>query len=136
MSLLSYTSDEMYSSTELIRKSKNIFDKLNSKDIEKAVILRDGKPSFMLLDFEEYEKLVKDYLKLKEKNSNNVSREINLEKKVKIEKAILKNKNEEISNEIAQDDLEKALKDIENLDFKFDQSDIKDKQPLIKDFWE
>ncbi|MFY9093384.1 hypothetical protein PZR46_04295, partial [Aliarcobacter butzleri] len=67
MSLLEYTSKEMFSSTELVRKSKNIFDKLNRKEIEKAIILRDGKPNTILLDFEEYEKIMTDYLKLKGK---------------------------------------------------------------------
>ena len=68
MSLLEYTSKEMFSSTELVRKSKNIFDKLNRKEIEKAIILRDGKPNTILLDFEEYEKIMTDYLKLKGKD--------------------------------------------------------------------
>ncbi len=57
MNYLRYSSDEMFSSTELIRKSKKIFDKLNKKEIEKAIILRDGKPGFMLLDFQTYEKI-------------------------------------------------------------------------------
>lgn len=65
MSLLQYTSSEMYSSTELIRKSKTIYDKLNNKEIEKAIILRDGKPSFMLLDFETYERIMNEYLEMK-----------------------------------------------------------------------
>ena len=34
MSLLQYTSNEMFSSTELVRKNKNIFDKLNKKEID------------------------------------------------------------------------------------------------------
>ena len=50
MGLLQYTSNEMFSSTELVRKSKNIFDKLNKNDIEKAIVLRDGKPAVILLD--------------------------------------------------------------------------------------
>ncbi len=57
---LQYTSEEMFSSTELIRKSKLVFDKLHKKDIEKAIILRDGKPSFMLLDFSVYEKIMNE----------------------------------------------------------------------------
>ena len=60
MNYLRYSSDEMFSSTELIRKSKMIFDKLNKEEIEKAIILRDGKPGFMLLDFATYEKIMKD----------------------------------------------------------------------------
>ena len=53
MSLLQYTSDEMFSATDLVRKNKSIFDKLQKKEIEKAIILRDGKPSIMMLDFSE-----------------------------------------------------------------------------------
>lgn len=70
MSKIYYSSDEMFSSTDLIRKSKPIFDLVAKKTIDKAVILRDGKPSFILLDFLEYEKLMKDYLSLKEQNSS------------------------------------------------------------------
>ena len=75
MGLLQYTSNEMFSSTELVRKSKNIFDKLNKNEIEKAIILRDGKPGIILLDFNQYEKIINDYLSLKEKNINTVSSE-------------------------------------------------------------
>mgnify|MGYP003495109851 CR=1 FL=1 len=39
MSLLQYTSKEMFSSTELVRKNKSIFDKLNKKEIEKAILV-------------------------------------------------------------------------------------------------
>ena len=67
MNYLRYSSDEMFSSTELIRKSKKIFDKLNKKEIEKAIILRDGKPGFMLLDFATYEKIMKNYERLSAK---------------------------------------------------------------------
>ncbi len=69
MNYLRYSSDEMFSSTELIRKSKNIFDKLNKKQIEKAIILRDGKPGFMLLDFATYEKIMREFEKLNTKVS-------------------------------------------------------------------
>jgi len=69
MNYLRYSSDEMFSSTELIRKSKNIFDKLNKKQIEKAIILRDGKPGFMLLDFATYEKIMREFEKLNAKAS-------------------------------------------------------------------
>ena len=69
MNYLRYSSDEMFSSTELIRKSKSIFDKLNKKQIEKAIILRDGKPGFMLLDFATYEKIMREFEKLNAKVS-------------------------------------------------------------------
>ncbi|MDD2697385.1 MAG: hypothetical protein PHF17_01150 [Arcobacteraceae bacterium] len=66
MGYLLYSSNEMFSSTNLIRQSKQIFDKLQEKEIEKAVILRDGKPSFIMLDFEFYEKMMAEYSILKE----------------------------------------------------------------------
>ena len=61
MSYLLYSSNEMFSSTTLIRQSKLIFDKLNANEIAKAVILRDGKPSFVLLDFDKYEAMMSEY---------------------------------------------------------------------------
>ena len=79
MGLLQYTSNEMFSSTELVRKSKNIFDKLNKNDIEKAIVLRDGKPAVILLDFTYYEEIMKDYLQLKEqsqKSNESIKKEV------------------------------------------------------------
>lgn len=66
MGLLLYKSNEMFSSTELIRKSKMIFDKVLDNEIEKAIILRDGKPSFLLMEFSKYEKIMAEYEELKE----------------------------------------------------------------------
>ncbi len=102
MNYLRYSSDEMFSSTELIRKSKKIFDKLNKKEIEKAIILRDGKPGFMLLDFETYEKTMKEYEKLKsqeiKKNSGEYLslEDIEINTKTKIEKINIKEADAEI----------------------------------------
>ena len=72
MTHLLYASNEMFSSTQLIRKSKDIFDKLSSNEIDKAIILRDGKPNFMLLDFNKYEQIMKEYIALKNQISNNI----------------------------------------------------------------
>jgi len=71
MTHLLYASNEMFSSTQLVRQSKKIFDKLGTNEIEKAIILRDGKPNFMLLDFNTYESIMKDYIELKENQKNN-----------------------------------------------------------------
>ena len=111
MSLLQYKSNEMFSSTELIRKSKMVFDKVSNNQIEKAIILRDGKPSFILLDFNKYEELITEYLELKEK---------------------FKTKNEEIS----KTDLKNALEQIENLDLNLQKRNLIKKEDSIKDFWE
>lgn len=66
MALLLYKSNEMFSATELIRKSKMIFDKVVNNEIEKAIIMRDGKPGFLLMDFEKYENIMQEYETLKE----------------------------------------------------------------------
>ncbi|MBD3841443.1 MAG: hypothetical protein IE909_06080 [Campylobacterales bacterium] len=65
MALLLYKSEEMFSATELIRKSKMVFDKVANHEIEKAIILRDGKPCFLLMDFEKYETIMAEYEQLR-----------------------------------------------------------------------
>ena len=148
MGLLQYTSNEMYSSTELIRKSKGIFDKLTKNEIEKAIILRDGKPSFMLLEFNKYEDLITEYLALKEEVEN-FKKEIKEQKKtqsntkdiVEDTKVQTEYENEEVS-EINDDDLEKALAKIEQMDIDLEPT-VQDKKPSseevaqnIKEFWD
>jgi len=110
MSLLQYKSNEMFSSTELIRKSKMVFDKVSNNQIEKAIILRDGKPSFILLDFNKYEELITEYLELKEK---------------------FKIKNEE-NNKTR---LKNTLEEIESLDLNLQKRTRVKKEDSIKDFW-
>ena len=132
MSLLQYTSDEMFSATDLVRKNKSIFDKLQKKEIEKAIILRDGKPSIMMLDFSEYEKLMKDYLNLKAGNSTNINtKTIN---ETVLEEQILKS-----DSKISQEDYEAAMKEIEQISFSSDFSIKDDEQKTpqaLKEFWE
>ena len=143
MSLLQYTSKEMFSSTELVRKSKNIFDKLNRKEIEKAIILRDGKPNTILLDFEEYEKIMTDYLKLKGKDVGEI-RSIESEKNetVKSDKNISKKENIEdkkisSNTKIEDEDFQAALNKIDDLEFFTDNSELKkDKDETLKEFWD
>ena len=149
MNPLQYTSEEMYSSTELIRKSKILFDKLHNKDIEKAIILRDGKPSFMLLDFSVYEKIMNEYLSLKELidkqdstvNNNKINYERLDEKELVtkasehnkiVEEEIIGNNTSEL-DELNEKDLQEALAQIENLDLGERQKEVK--EPL-KEFWE
>lgn len=143
MSLLQYTSKEMFSSTELVRKSKNIFDKLNRKEIEKAIILRDGKPNTILLDFEEYEKIMTDYLKLKGKDTVEIS-SIESEKNetVKSDKNISKKENIEdtkisSNTKIEDEDFQAALNKIDDLEFFTDSNQLKkDKDETLKGFWD
>ena len=125
MGLLQYTSNEMFSSTELVRKSKNIFDKLNKNEIEKAIILRDGKPGIILLDFNEYEKIMNDYLKLKEKSFNQNIKKENLESTKQIEE------------QITSEEYQHALDEIDKIDFSFDSNSAKSEKPEpLKEFWD
>ncbi len=151
MNHLQYTSKEMYSSTDLIRKSKSIFDKLNNKEIEKAVILRDGKPSFMLLDFETYENIMIEYVKLKEASNSKSTKKIPIQDNTheqnsdkRIEENSIEAKIEPIeaskssNEELNEAEVQKALEEIEKLNFNsIDNNKIETKkeQPL-KDFWE
>ena len=151
MNHLQYTSKEMYSSTDLIRKSKSIFDKLNNKEIEKAVILRDGKPSFMLLDFETYENIMIEYVKLKEASNSKSTKKLPIQEntheqntdkrkeensiEAKIELIEASNSSNEELNEA---EVQKALEEIEKLNFNSidnNTNETKKEQPL-KDFWE
>lgn len=132
MSLLQYTSDEMFSATDLVRKNKSIFDKLQKKEIEKAIILRDGKPSIMMLDFSEYEKLMKDYLNLKAGNSTNINTKT-------INETVVEEKTIKSDSKISQEDYEAAMKEIEKISFSSDFSikeDDEQKTPqALKEFW-
>lgn len=133
MSLLQYTSDEMFSATDLVRKNKSIFDKLQKKEIEKAIILRDGKPSIIMLDFSEYEKLMKDYLNLKAGNSTNINTKTKNE-------TVVEEKTIKSDSKISQEDYEAAMKEIEKISFSSDFSikeDDEQKTPqALKEFWE
>ena len=128
MALLQYTSNEMFSSTELIRKSKNIFDKLNRNEIEKAIVLRDGKPGIILLDFNYYEQIMNEYLLLKNQIPTN---------KQEIKKEIKSEKIEPIKNiEPIKEDVGHSFPDDENNEFSFDSDLTKDKPEPLKEFWD
>lgn len=126
MGLLQYTSNEMFSSTELVRKSKNIFDKLNKKEIEKAIILRDGKPGIILLDFNEYERIISEYINLKDKNKNH---SLNEKVETKKEEIIEKKESEKYEYKSTIDELEK-------LEFELDYKSNKEKEEPLKEFWD
>ncbi|PUE65812.1 hypothetical protein [Arcobacter caeni] len=129
MGLLQYTSNEMFSSTELIRKSKSIFDKLNKNEIEKAIVLRDGKPGIILLDFNFYEQIMNEYLSLKNEmpsNKKEIKKEILIEKIEVINKDTASKKEE--LNDISIED--------EQNEFSFDSDLTKDKPEPLKEFWD
>ncbi len=132
-SLLQYKSSEMIPSTQLIRKSKQVFDSIQNNDIEKAVILRDGKPSFILMDFKKYEEIINYLL------NNNISIDSELELLEEIntrqkEVEIPKEKNKGISKqkEEKKSSLLEKLDSIEGI-INNDKADI---QENLKDFWE
>jgi len=136
MSLLQYSSKEMFSATDLVRRNKPIFDKLNNKEIEKAVILKDGKPSIILLDFSEYEKLIEEYLALKgEIPSTNISTEesTNIGPKSNL-------KEEKKFDKISEDEYKAALEEIEKLSTNMaTNSNVgtnSTKTEALKEFWE
>lgn len=128
MGLLQYTSNEMFSSTELVRKSKNIFDKLNRNEIEKAIVLRDGKPGIILLDFNHYEQIMNEYLSLKNQIPSNKQE---IKKEIKAEKVEPK---KEI--EIEKEEVKGSFADDENNEFSFDTDLTKDKPEPLKEFWD
>ncbi|WP_419767917.1 hypothetical protein [Arcobacter sp.] len=132
-SLLQYKSNEMIPSTQLIRKSKLVFDSIHNDKIEKAVILRDGKPSFILMDFKKYEEIVNYFLNNNISIDNEldmleeittVNKEINLPKEVN--KSFNKVKEEKKSS------LLEKLDSIEGIIIN-DKTDV---QENLKDFWE
>jgi len=82
MNYLQYTSKEMLTATQLVRQSKKIFDSLKKGELDKAVILRDGKPSFILMDFEKYEALLNEYLLLKENTKEQTQNHKKTEEKI------------------------------------------------------
>ena len=123
MSLLQYSSKEMFSATDLVRKNKSIFDKLNSKEIQKAVILRDGKPSAILLDFNESERIIGEFLSLKNISTDNQDfiQNKKIENKTKIE--------------ISDDEYKAALLEIEKIGKNISDDKKIDKTEALKDFW-
>ena len=113
----------MFSATDLVRKNKSIFDKLNSKEIQKAVILRDGKPSAILLDFNEYERIIGEFLSLKNisKDNQDFIQNKKVENKTKIE--------------ISDDEYKAALLEIEKIGKNISDDKKIDKAEALKDFW-
>jgi len=140
MNPLQYTSEEMFSSTELIRKSKMVFDKLQKDDIEKAIILRDGKPSFMLLGFAQYEEIMSEYVALKEMLGKQSNKKINSGPKEVVNNSIpTQNENNKDKN-LDKDDFENALAQIDELDLETLEEEKKPDEDTskeaLKEFWE
>lgn len=124
MNYLQYTSKEMVSATQLIRKSKSVFNSVSSGEIDKAVILRDGKPSFILLDFEKYELLMNEYVKMKEEKREQI-----VTKEVK-----KKDQNEIKSENIIINEKTKVNVEKENPE-KYQNNKRYEDNDILKDFW-
>jgi outer membrane protein OmpA-like peptidoglycan-associated protein len=134
MGLLQYTSNEMFSSTELVRKNKYIFDKLNKNEIEKAIILRDGKPGIILMDFNHYEQIIREYLELKETEKENI-RKKKIEEELRFQKT--QSRAYENKDEINNEELQTALDKIDKINFDFDSTKTNnDKAEPLKEFWD
>jgi len=132
MDYLLYSSKEMFSSTDLIRKSKMIFDKINSDEISKAIILRDGKPSFIMLDFDKYESMMKEYQLLKSNKQDGEGTKQQSQNHIKPKEQILKGSSKEIiTKEVVnfQDEeaqLLKTLNDLDDMEFEdIDEKELK-----------
>ncbi|WP_072679474.1 hypothetical protein [Arcobacter sp. LA11] len=140
MNPLQYTSEEMFSSTELIRKSKMVFDKLQKDDIEKAIILRDGKPSFMLLGFAQYEEIMSEYMALKEMLGKQPNKKTNTSPKEVVNNPIPKQDENIEDTNLDEDDFETALAQIDELDLETLEEDKKSEEDTskeaLKEFWE
>lgn len=140
MSLLQYSSKEMFSATDLVRKNKLIFDKLNSNEIQKAIILRDGKPSIMLLDFSEYERIIGDYLRLKELHSGNKLEKTTSHKASdnvnNISQKITEVRPEIKYDKISEDDYKTALLEIEKLESNSSDFTKEEKSEALHEFWD
>jgi hypothetical protein len=58
--MVSFTKEELVSSTEVSRNFANILNDLKKKRIQKAAILRNNRMEAVLMPIEDYEKLVND----------------------------------------------------------------------------
>ena len=108
-----------------------VCNKLNKNEIEKAIILRDGKPNIILLDFNEYERIIGEYLELKENAGMPIIKKEDKEIQKKVPIKI------ETEEKIDKLEYQNALKEIEKLDFSFDSEKVKEeKNEQLKEFWD
>jgi hypothetical protein len=95
----------------------------NKNEIEKAIILRDGKPGIILMDFNYYEQLMSEYISLKNQiGSTNIQNT----KVTKIEK---------IEDEI-KEITKSEVKIIDDIEFSFNTDLAEEKVEPLKEFWD
>lgn len=136
----------MFSATQLIRKSKKIFDDIENRKIEKGVILRDGKPSFIMLEFRQYEKLMKRLIELEEEENKSINIKENLaiddlnidnleiindEKDTEEDKELYKSEDKKVEKSSKDAILEK----LDSIDGIINNDNKKD-EDKYKEFWE
>jgi hypothetical protein len=124
----------MFSSTHLIRQSKQIFDKLQEKEIEKAVILRDGKPSFIMLDFVVYEKIMADYSNLQNKIPHQKQKKEQI-KQQHTEQIIIQNIEQLSDTQQDSKISDNESKDISDFTISLSE-DLDEQKSEIKEFWD
>ena len=92
---------------------------------------RRMQPGIILMDFNHYEQIIREYLELKEANKNSIQSkikkdELNLEKK--------QGSAYEVKDEINNEELQTAL---DKIDFNFDSTKTNnDKVEPLKEFWD
>ncbi|MDR2081405.1 MAG: type II toxin-antitoxin system Phd/YefM family antitoxin [Campylobacteraceae bacterium] len=52
-----YNKEEIFTATEIVRDFSSVLKKVNSREIERAVIVKNSHFRAVLVDFKEYEKL-------------------------------------------------------------------------------
>ncbi|MDR1614008.1 MAG: type II toxin-antitoxin system Phd/YefM family antitoxin [Campylobacteraceae bacterium] len=52
-----YDKEEIFTATDIVRDFSSILKKINSHEIERAVIVKNNRFRAVIVDFEEYEKL-------------------------------------------------------------------------------
>ncbi len=60
-SCVAFKTNELVSSTQLVKNFKFNMDNIVSKAVDKIAILRNNKPEAVVISIDEYEKLVKNY---------------------------------------------------------------------------
>jgi len=105
--MITYKSNELYSSTQIVKNFSSITSKLMNKEIEKIGILKNNKLDFIILKSQDFEDIVQSEVKkiLFEKDLKNLQAQIS---KLKHNKAVL------YSFDEVENILEDTIKQYEN----------------------
>jgi len=150
MDYLKYDLDEIFTIDDFKNQTDEVFHKLVSKQIDKAMILKDSKSKFVMLHLSDYENLIKNIdTRQKSKNDKTNIQENNISSNKTTNLQTVKenvSKFEELKSsvsddskaddEIGEDELQKALEAIEKINIIEDKASTvldKDKADKIKD---